>query len=447
MDEKKVRVSWIKSGNEYQRVEGECDNVETLPPGIYTVHLSDKKGWWLEFYREKFTFDYKIYGCDEGFIDYFMTTYENTKGNIGVMFNGIKGTGKTVTAKVLANKLNVPIIIVKGMGDFNPALMEYLSSFNFDCVYFFDEFEKNFKDDDASVLQIMDGVYNSEYRKVFLLTTNRTWVNENLLSRPSRIRYIKEFKNIGKDLIDEYMEDNLNDKSAKEDNITYIDSLDVSTIDILKTAVQEVNIHGKEAFRKNMKVLNADLMSIKYMCYLLPAGRSWKLSVDEFLCAVKEFEKQFDSHGFEKKRNLSGDVLDEIATNDLPDDLPYIKPVSSKYAKTQVNGAYAGIFETDEFSSILPSTGHTQSGRLSDDTIRTLSENMRRGWRVESDIPLKSLKVGDDWYNETVVYVDPSKAVVVTDNDGAINYYYITNPDESKSNYFGGNYSKYSFLY
>jgi hypothetical protein len=101
----------------------------------------------------------------------------------------------------------------------------------------------------------------------------------------------------------------------------------------------------------------------------------------------------------------------------------------------------------DDFSSILPSTGYTQTSRLSDDTIRLLSDHMRRGWRVESDIPLKNLKLGDDWYNETVVYVDYKQCVVVTDSDGSINYYYVTNPDERKSNYFGGNYSKYSFLY
>ena len=433
MEEKKVRVSWIKSGNEYQRVEGECDNVETLPPGIYTVHLSDKKGWWLEFYREKFTFDYKLYGCDEGFIDYFMKTYENTKGNIGVMFNGIKGTGKTVTAKVLANKLNVPIIIVKGMGDFNAALMEYLSSFNFDCVYFFDEFEKNFKDDDASVLQIMDGVYNSEYRKVFLLTTNRTWVNENLLSRPSRIRYIKEFKNIGKELIDEYMEDNLIDKTAKEDIVTYIDTLDVSTIDILKTAVQEVNIHGKEEFRKNMKVLNADPITIRYVCYFLPAGKSWKLSVSDFLTVVNEFEKQFDTRGFEKNG-----LLDEIITADKS----CIEIDTEKSARKPVSS-----IPFSEFDSILPSSGYTQSDKLSDDTISNLCQSMRRGWKVESDIQMKNLKVGDIWYGETIVFIDHKKAVVVTDNDGCINYYYVTNPDEKKSNYFGGNYDKYSFLY
>ncbi len=186
-----------------------------------------------------------------------------------------------------------------------------------------------------------------------------------------------------------------------------------------------------------MKVLNADLMSIRYMCYFLPAGKSWKLSVNDFLTVVHEFEKQFDTRGFEKNRveTVDSDLPDEI----FGDEKPYITAL--KADRKIVNSALG------EFDSILPSSGYTQSDKLSDDTINDLCQSMRRGWRVESDLPLKSLKVGDDWYNETIVFIDHKKAVVVTDNDGCINYYYVTNPDEKKSNYFGGNYDKYSFLY
>jgi hypothetical protein len=102
----------------------------------------------------------------------------------------------------------------------------------------------------------------------------------------------------------------------------------------------------------------------------------------------------------------------------------------------------------DEFGSILPSSGFTRSENLSDDMLQQLAHNVRAGWKVESDIPFKNLKPGDKWYDgEPIVFIDHERNVIVTDDDGSINYYYITNPDEKKSNYFEGNYSRYSFLY
>ena len=439
----KVKVTWIKNGNDYQRVEGECDNVDKLPVGIYTVHLSDQRGWWLEFYREKFTFDYKIYGVDDGFIDYFMETYNNTTGNLGVMFNGTKGTGKTVTAKVMANRLNMPVIIVKGMEQFNPALMEFLSSFNFDCIYFFDEFEKNFRDDDSSVLQIMDGVYNSEYRKIFLLTTNRTRVNENLLSRPSRILYVKEFKNISKELVDEYMEDNLNDKDAKDLVFSYIDGLEVSTIDILKTAVQEVNIHGADAFKKNMKNLNADRRSMHYYCYFLPVEEDRRLTIDDFISVCSNWE---ESHGYKGLSKLSAAKL-----NPLPDFLGTDSPVANE-AKvvpwgTFKQGEKRSKANAGEFDSILPTSGYSAPSTITPDEMNVMVMNLRTCWTVTIDLPYRKLKEGDEWYNnEKIVGIDYNRAVIVTAQGGNLNYYLIKNPDENESLYQGENFSRYSFL-
>ena len=166
-----IKISWLQSNNTYKKVEGDFSTVETVPVGIYNIGLS-MSGWYLEKYADKFTFDYKIYGLQTEFCEHVLKTYKNTTGNFGIMLTGTKGTGKTVTAKILANYFNLPVIIVKDMEDSNQAMIEFLSGFNFDCVLFFDEFEKNFSDKDSTILQIMDGVYNSGYRKIFLLTTN-----------------------------------------------------------------------------------------------------------------------------------------------------------------------------------------------------------------------------------------------------------------------------------
>lgn len=51
-------------------------------------------GFYLSKIAESFTFDYKLYGLNQKFIDYVLRTYENTTGNLGVLLDGIKGTGK-----------------------------------------------------------------------------------------------------------------------------------------------------------------------------------------------------------------------------------------------------------------------------------------------------------------------------------------------------------------
>ena len=61
--------------------------------GIYEVKVS-MTGFYLSKIAEFFTFDYKLYGLNQKFIDYVLKTYENTTGNLGVLLDGIKGTGK-----------------------------------------------------------------------------------------------------------------------------------------------------------------------------------------------------------------------------------------------------------------------------------------------------------------------------------------------------------------
>ena len=56
----------------------------------------------LERIADKFYFGFKLYGIDETFVTHVLDTYSKqaSKHNLGVLLNGAKGTGKTVTAKI-----------------------------------------------------------------------------------------------------------------------------------------------------------------------------------------------------------------------------------------------------------------------------------------------------------------------------------------------------------
>lgn len=257
---------WLQDGNIFS--QGSATTVshpEGLPKGIYEVKLS-MTGFYLSKIAESFTFDYKLYGLNQKFIDYVLKTYENTTGNLGVLLDGIKGTGKTVTAKELCNRLQLPVILVQSMGnDTNSKLIKYLStSIDFDCIFFFDEYEKEFKNS-SDVLSFMDGTYNSIYRKVFLLTTNELNVDPNLLGRPSRIRYKKSFNNLSEEVTREILNDILEDKTAIEKVIELTHSMNIITIDLIKAIATEINIHGIESLPDIKETFNIEFSRFTYL--------------------------------------------------------------------------------------------------------------------------------------------------------------------------------------
>ena len=377
------RVSWIQNGSNYKRVEGNVSNVDTVPKGIYNIGLS-MTGWYLERTADEFVFNYKVYGLQSKFIQHVLTAFENTKGNFGILLNGTKGTGKSVVAKILANKFNLPVVVVKSFGENNAQLIEFLASFNFDCVFFFDEFEKNFSDKDSSILQIMDGVYTSEYRRIFLLTTNETNINDNLISRPSRLRYIHEFGNLEPEITREYLNDTLNDKSRIEDIVDFVDTLQISTIDILKSIVEEINIFGFDKFIENKEFFNVKTASYTYMTkrvYVSNENELRNYSIDAFLADLKLFEKKPSRYNY-------------------PDDNEFNR-VYTEYKKSITH-------EPD---------------------YRTLSDRQK---------PFKALKVDDSvgcYPGERVIFVDHKRQVFITKDyeDNDYYYYFVENPDQRPS--------------
>ena len=237
---------WINEDGIFYPVTGTTTLKTTPGYGVFNVVNKEDNRIGLKRIDDEFTFDFKIYdlGCDDIFKlvedTWHNPEYRNSGRNLGVVFNGLKGTGKKIAAKLLCNKLKLPVIIVSEpiMG-----LVYFIQDLEFECVVLVDEAEKSFDEEDDVLLRMIESVYKKT-RKVFILTTNTLDINNNLLGRPGRIRYIKHFGNLSAKAVSDYLDDNLKDESKRTSVLRIVDILEISTIDILKSIVDEVNIHG-----------------------------------------------------------------------------------------------------------------------------------------------------------------------------------------------------------
>lgn len=66
---------------------------EKLDKKVYTIEATPLGILYLKEMFDSFLFDFKIYGLQITFIKRVLKTYKDTKGNLGVLLNGVKGTG------------------------------------------------------------------------------------------------------------------------------------------------------------------------------------------------------------------------------------------------------------------------------------------------------------------------------------------------------------------
>lgn len=245
-------MKWNRIGSRYYpAMETELSLIPEK--GIFQVIEEETPGGilvGLEKIGEKFKFDFKIYdlGIDD-FLKRILDTWNSgffrkTNKNLGIIYNGVKGTGKTIAAKILCNEVNIPTIIINHRFK---GILEFIQSIDFECIVLIDEAEKVFQNSDeeasSDLLRMIDGVYSNS-RKIFILTTNELRINDNLISRPSRIRYVKEFDGVTDLAITQLIKDKLVDKSLEDKVREDISNLLFNSIDIIENIISEYNIHG-----------------------------------------------------------------------------------------------------------------------------------------------------------------------------------------------------------
>ena len=133
-------------------------------------------------------------------------------------------------------------------------------------------------------------------------------MNENLLGRPGRVRYIQEFRNLPVQAVIDYCNDNLEDRSKLEKVLAEVDLLEISTIDILKAIVEEINIFGD--------LTDSIQMNIPKAKYLFETVRLSGCSKEDFPAIEKIIDATNPKH-----KSMYEWYNSVIKLSDIPEDL------------------------------------------------------------------------------------------------------------------------------
>jgi len=237
---------------------GDLETITEIPTGNWLLKVNDNTG---EYYLEKqpaFTLPEKVYGDVYKNVDRYLRTFSRRDKNLGILLKGLKGTGKSLTAKCLCMASDLPVILITEPFS-GPAFQSFLSNITQECIIFIDEFEKTFQTDDyrdsqSSLLSIFDGVFQG--KKLFLLTANNTHtINNALLNRPGRIHYLREYEGLPQDVIREVGADLLDDKTQLEDLLQVFQVVGEVNMDMVISLITEMNMY-KENAREAITHLN-----------------------------------------------------------------------------------------------------------------------------------------------------------------------------------------------
>jgi hypothetical protein len=234
--------------------------------------------------------------------------------------NGLKGAGKTVTAKTLANMCGLPIILVNAG---NIEILNYFDDVQQPLCFFFDEFEKIMNHEDskavAPLLSFVDGTSSSN-KHLMLFTSNESKISPYFLDRPGRIRYIKQYGSLKPETIKEIIDDMLLYPEFRKDIIEWVVYFKILTIDMLVSIIKEVNIHNMspKVFGSFFNVNNEKpSYSMKTTVTHMVTGRRWVIenyrtysdtTVPQLLNDLDDHDRNFVVQGKMKITDENGKV-------------------------------------------------------------------------------------------------------------------------------------------
>lgn len=259
----------VNTGNTYQIYDNTLLTYDALPAQAYIVRFSKNMGFFLEKSNDIEVKESKIYGIHETKANKVITSYNVFNKNLGVILSGDKGIGKSLFARILAQKAidnNLPVIIVN---QYIAGIADFIESISQSVMILFDEFDKTFNagsnkentaaDPQTSMLSLFDGV--STGKKLFVITCNETRkLNEYIVNRPGRFHYHFRFDYPAAEEITMYLQDKVDSKYHDEiANVVMFSKKVNLNFDCLRAIAFELNlgIPFKEAI-KDLNIINTE---------------------------------------------------------------------------------------------------------------------------------------------------------------------------------------------
>lgn len=282
---------------------------ENLPIGFYKLEAAPMHGLYLEK-ADYNTSHGKIYGKSNIIASHVAEAYEKSDKSLGVLFSGGKGLGKSLTTRLIIEKLMTshPIIIINKYID---GMFDFLEPIK-NVIYLFDEFEKtmrgnaNEQNNDTKsttkqdqILTFLDGTASGTHN-LFLLTVNdKCELNDNLLSRPGRIRYHYQFESCDADTIRSYCKDNLKKPELESEVVNTLTATRYVSLDIVRALVDELNDYDVTV-NEAMSYLNIDFNRINLRAHVTWAlgdvQKTYTISMGSWIPGNHEVKAAMESH-------------------------------------------------------------------------------------------------------------------------------------------------------
>lgn len=177
---------------------------------VYKLQYDKKNNkYTLVYDRDKFTINVKLYGDTEKVTDLIKRNFHDFGQKTGALFIGESGSGKTFQAYHTCNRLlelGYDVLFIYGI-KIDKDVIKFINDTTFQGVVFMDEFGK-LCDSYHNMPALLTTMSDESKHRLWIITENRVdYLPNDIIKRPGRFLFKKEFGRVSEDIIRECCKD------------------------------------------------------------------------------------------------------------------------------------------------------------------------------------------------------------------------------------------------